>query len=205
MSRQAHESAAEEHARSSAEHSAQYDEKALTDPGDCSQYLGSCWGSNPTEPHKDRAEEQRRAAAAHRAAAKSLQDVEARACQGVSESDRDISPFFHRQAIVEVKPFTRERLEFAERSSASEEGAGATIVLLPAPGVTAERLQRTIECHVARNATLGYDMPEMAYCPLAIKGATATVSSTGNAFAVNITAEDQKAADAILQRARALR
>lgn len=196
-----HQSAAAEHAQAGHEHAAQYDEKAMTDPGDCIQYLGSCWGSNPTDSHKDEAAEHQRAAAAHRAAAASLSSAEARACQGVSEADRDISPFFHREAIAEVKPLSQQ--VFAGQGTV-EKDAGATVVLLPAPGVTAERLQRVIECHLARNAALGHDVPEMAYCPLVLKGVTATVTSAGNGFAVNIAATDPATIAEVLRRARAL-
>ena len=80
--------------------------------------------------------------------------------------------------------------------------AGATVVLLPAPGVTAERLQHIVECHIARNASLGNDVPEMTYCPLVPKGITAAVTSTGNGFAVNITSKDTATAEEILRRAR---
>lgn len=201
MSQAEHQAAAAQHEHAGGEHAAQYDDKAMTDPGDCMQYLGSCWGSNPTEQHRQDAEEHRRAAAAHRSAAASLTSAEARACRGVSEADRDISPFFHREAIVEVKPLSREVYP-AER--AVEEEAGATVVLLPAPGLTAERLQRIIDCHIARSAAVGHDMPEMAYCPLALRGVTATVTSAGNGFAVNIAATDPATTAEVLRRARAL-
>jgi len=204
MSQAQHESAGTQHAREATEHAQQYDPNATGTVAQCDQYLGSCWASNPTEEHKEQAEEHRRAAAAHRAAARVLIDAEARACQGVSEADRDISPFFHRAAIAEVRPLTREVGGAVSSERATEEAAGATIVLLPAAGVTAERLQRIVQCHVARNAALGHDVPEMAYCPLVLKGVSADVTSAGNAFAVNVSAEDQATAAEVLRRARAL-
>jgi hypothetical protein len=209
MSQSEHQSTAAEQERLAHQHGAQYNPSAMTNPGDCMQYLGSCWGENPTEEHREQATEHQRAAVAHRAAAATLAVAEARSCRGVPDADRDISPFFHREAIVEVKPFTRLESSAglvsagqAERSTLKE--VGATIVLLPATGVTAERLQRTIECHLARNSALGYDVPEMAYCPLVLKGVTASVTSAGNAFAVNIDAPDPATAAEVLRRARAL-
>lgn len=61
-----------------------------------------------------------------------------------------------------------------------------------------------IECHLARNASLGQGMPEMAYCPLTIPGVTARVTSTGNGFGVAIRAEDPDVALEVLRRAQQL-
>jgi hypothetical protein len=203
MTEQQHEATAEQHEQDATQHAKQYDPKAVDRVyTDCVEYLGSCWSSNPTDEHKKQAEEHLRAAAAHRAGAKALGEAEGRACQGVSEADRDISPFFHREAIVEVKPLTRD-LGGDERTV--KEPAGATIVLLPAQGVTAERLERIVQCHIARNAVLSNDDPDMSYCPLVPKGVSTNVASTGNGFAVNIMAEDKATAAEVLRRARALR
>lgn len=202
MSQQQHEAAGAQHAQESSQHARQYDPKAVDRVyTDCVEYLGSCWSTNPTEEHKKQAEDHMKMATAHRAAARALGDAEARACQGVSEADRDISPFFHREAIVEVKPLGQ---VVNPETRPSKYPAGATIVLLPAPGVTAERLERVVQCHIARNAALGNNVPEMPYCPLVPKGISATVTSTGNGFAVNITADDEATAAEVLRRAQAL-
>ena len=207
MSQQQHESESALHNHEAAEHSQSYNPKALTEFDDCTQYLGSCWGSNPTEEHKKQTDEHRRVAAAHHAAGQALGDAEKSACQGVSEPDRDISPFLHRESIAEVRPLTRTAAPFDGAYSgehATEEAAGATIVLLPAAGLTAERLQRIVQCHIARNAALGNNLREMPLCPLVPKGVTATATSTGNGFAVNISSDDKGTAAEILRRARAL-
>jgi hypothetical protein len=202
MSAQQHEAVAAQEEREGMRHASQYnpDARAAT-VEDCAQYLGSCWKSNPTAEHREQAEGHQHAAAAHRTASVALRDAEARACQGVSERDRDVSPFFHREAIVEVKPLTR---KVRTGRSYVQRRAGASVVLLPAPGVTAERLQRIVECHIARNASLGNDVPEMPYCPLVPKGVTATVTSVGNGFAVNIASENKETAEEVLRRARLL-
>ena len=192
MSQQQHESAAAAHS---------------IEATDCTEDLGSCWGSKSNEEHKKQADEHRRVAAAHSAAGRALSDAEKRACQGVSEADRDISPFLHRESIAEVRPLTRATA--APSGEAYGEGetqvpAGATIVLLPAAGVTAERLERIVQCHIARNAALGNNLKDMPLCPLVPKGVTATATSTGNGFAVNISSDDQGTAAEILRRARAL-
>ena len=72
------------------------------------------------------------------------------------------------------------------------------------PGLTKEYLQRLVNCHLARNASVGFVMPEMGSCPLSVKGATATVESAGPGFRVDIRADDGQAAEEILKKARAL-
>jgi hypothetical protein len=71
--------------------------------------------------------------------------------------------------------------------------------------MTAEWLQHVVDCHVARNASMGYAMPEMSDCPLMLKNATATVTSTGNGFAVTIRSDDMDTVREIRRRAEALR
>ena len=206
MSQQQHEAVAASHEHAAAEHGGKYDAKALNQVDDCAQYLGSCWGSNPTDGHNEEADEHRRVAAAHHDAARALAEADTKACQGVSERDRDISPFLHREAITEVKPLTRKfpANVYATTDSAVEQPVGATIVLSPAAGVTAERLQLIIQCHIARNMALGNDQKEMPLCPLVPKGVTATVVSTGDGFAVNVQSEDKASAAEVLRRARLL-
>ena len=70
--------------------------------------------------------------------------------------------------------------------------------------MTAEWLQRLVNCHLARNATLGYVVPWMPDCPLVPKGAAARVTSTGSGFAVDIRADETDAAADILARANRL-
>ena len=72
------------------------------------------------------------------------------------------------------------------------------------PGLTVEWLQHEMNCHSARAAAVGFSMPEMAYCPLMLKGAKATVSSAGDGFAVRIESDDPDTAKQILTRAQAL-
>ena len=71
-------------------------------------------------------------------------------------------------------------------------------------GMTAEWLQRLVDCHLARNASLGHVVPEMPNCPLVPNGAEAHVSSTGNGFAVIIQSSDPATAREILARANRL-
>jgi hypothetical protein len=82
---------------------------------------------------------------------------------------------------------------------------GTVVTFRAVPGMTAEWLQRVVNCHLARNASLGHAVPEMPECPRVPRGAQARVRSTGDGFAVEIRSDDEAAAREILARARRLR
>lgn len=158
-----------------------------------------CWSStvNPTQVHLDEARMLRKAAADHRAASQALREAEASACATIPPEERDISPFFNREDIERVD------LEYAT-TSADKTLVGATIIFRATPGLTAEWLTRSVECHLARSAAAGHEMPEMAYCPLVPRGVSAAVKSTGTGFAVTITSSDSQSAAEVARRAQAL-
>jgi hypothetical protein len=196
--------------------SAQYHPSARVRSESCPDILGNpvCWSSsaNPTRQHLEQAEEARRRAADHRAASQVLRSAEASACAGLSERDRDESPFAHREDIASVTPLN-EPDPGIPAGSAYESGEvrggheqlGAVVTFRALPGMTAPWLQRVIDCHLARNAALGYNVPEMPYCPLVPKGVTATVTPTSTGFAVEIRSSDRDTAKEILRRAESLR
>jgi hypothetical protein len=212
MSAADHEAMANRQAQEGAAHSEQYDKKQTVETRHCSSTTGgftsggfepSCWteSDNPTLAHREEAEKHTKMAADHRAASKALRDAESSACVGISEQDRDMSPFHHREDITSVTPIS----ERAGPKSAMTNVTGATVVFRAVPGMTAEFLQRIVDCHLARNAALGHVVPEMPYCPLVPKGVTARVTSTGDGFAVAMRADDAAAAAQVLERARSLK
>lgn len=212
MSATAHEQRAQEQDVVAAQHTAQYDPAAKTTQERCRARVAGkgglstgeiCWTSvtNPTEGHLKQAEEHRRMAADHRAASASLRDAEARACVGISDDDRDLSPFEHPEEIAAVEPL-KERVQMGRTSS--ESLAGAVVTIRAVPGLTAEWLQRIVDCHLARNSSLGHVVPEMPNCPLVPKGVEAKVTSAGNGFAVSIRSNDGETVKEILARARRL-
>ena len=143
---------------------------------------------NPTATHLDERERHRKLATAHRNASLALKDAEARACAGLSENDRDMSPFAHREDIAQV----------------DVTAVGATILFKATPGLTAQSLQRVVDCHVARNAALGNDMPEMLYCPLVPKNVKVRVERRDSGVAVEVTSGDNAVAQEIVRRAQGL-
>jgi hypothetical protein len=202
MSAAQHAAMAKNEESAAAGHTEQHDPNATKATEVCSS-KGGCWTSrsNPTAQHSDEAKHHHELAAKHRAAAAALTDAEKRACVGVSDDDRDISPFHHREDIQLVSSLTE--TVNAGKSSTKKE-VGATVVFRAVPGMTAEWLQRVVDCHLARAAAVGHDMPEMSYCPLMPKGVKAKVTSAGNGFAVNLSADDAATVAEIKKRAQAL-
>jgi hypothetical protein len=188
-----HEAMAEEAERGATAHQAQ----------SCDPRSATCWTStaHPTAEDLRQASEYRKAAADHRAASQALRDAEAQACAGLSDEDRDTSPFGHRDDIANVAPL------YGQVSSGKGQQArmeGAVVAFRAVPGMTAPWLQRVVDCHLARNAALGHDVPEMPYCPLVPKGVTATVTPTPAGFAIAVRSEDIETANEVLRRARML-
>lgn len=152
-----------------------------------------CWSIKASA---DREREQevarhRELAAKHRAAAMALEEAEATECKGISADDRDMSPFFHEKDILSVR----------EVRTKAGGLAGAVAIFRRVPGLTVKSLQRLVDCHMARAAAVGHNMPEMDYCPLVLKGVHASVSSNDQGLAVTVTSEDHNTAAQILRRA----
>jgi hypothetical protein len=168
----------------------------------CGDSQRPCWTwlTNPTEAQKADAERHRKMAADHRAAAQALRDAESRACVGIPDVDRDMSPFDHREDISAVAP-VRTLVGAKQQTMVL---TGAVVTFRAVPGMTAEWLQRVVDCHLARNASVGFDMPEMTYCPLTIKSVRAKVSSMGSGFAITVESDDPAAAKEVLRRSQAL-
>lgn len=143
-------------------------------------------------------------AAEHRGAARALRDAEATHCVGIAEADRELSPFAHTGDIEKVT-------QLYGPAPVSGKGpqlaviAGATIRFRAVPGLTREWLQRTIDCHLARNAALGNGAAADAACPLVLKGVQATVRSAGGGFDVEVSSKDAATAAEIWARAQRLR
>jgi hypothetical protein len=207
MSAAQHEAMARQEHAEAESHAGRYDAAAQRDAARCPpgsfKETSVCWTAarERSKEHLEQAEEHRRRAADHRAASQALRDAEARACVGISEQDRDESPFAHREDILAVEEL---RSGPSGGKATVPRVEGAIVVFRAVPGMTAQWLQRSVDCHLARSAAVGHDVPEMAYCPLMPKGVAASVTPTQTGFAVAIKAEDPEAAREVLRRARAL-
>jgi hypothetical protein len=203
MGAAAHEQEAQQEERAAAWHTKMYQPNlgppCIPTIGPAAAKGNQCLGNigNITSEHLRAAEEHRRHAAEHRAASKLLRDTEARACAGVAEEDRDVSPFFHGEDIVRVDALRAE-------TPKGPVPLGARIVFRPIPGMTVAWLQRIVDCHLARNSVLGLDTIDMDYCPLAMRNVTAHVIRVWDGLAVDVQSSDSAAAVRILARANAL-
>ena len=130
--------------------------------------------------------QKRHEAAEHRRVSQALRDAENRACSGVPEADRIESPFAHWADIrfVQVLP------------------DGARFEFRAIPGLDAPWLRHVVDCQLARDDALGHDVPELPYCPLVPRGATARVSPWEGGYAVEVTSSDKEAAAEIVRRAQ---
>src|SRR5690242_20168796 len=82
------------------EHRQQYDPNAREYVEHCTNNhsdANACWTAdfNPTARHLKEADEHRTIAARYRELSQVMRDVEARSCAGLSDHDRDMSPFDH--------------------------------------------------------------------------------------------------------------
>jgi len=111
------------------------------------------------------------------------------ACRNVPEQQRDASVFIVTENIRSIRGMKGDR--------------GARIVLMPAPGLTAEGLQQIAECHMALLAATG-PTSRGHRSPLDVTGASVSVKSNGGSFTVDITSPDRHTGHTILVRARAL-
>lgn len=158
--------------------------------------VAPCWSDTPRQTED--AKHLQTVAAQHRAAAQSLRSTEEQACAGFSERDRDVSPFFHRNDIIAATRLEQRQGKYGIKF------VGAVIHFRAVAGLTPEWLQRSINCHLARSAALGFDRTEMEFCPLALKGVAARVSSGGDRYLIEVTAGDARVAEEIWRRAQAL-
>lgn len=206
-----HHAAAEREEARIHRHEALYDPKASQsfrrcDPKRVERVPGQpiCWleAVNPTAVHLKEIEAHRLRAAEHRRAARELREIEERACAGIAPEDRDVSPFSHRGDILGVSVLE----DAPEKPKRQRQVLGATVVFRPVPGLTAGELQHLLECHLARNATIGHELAshEMEHCLLTQRGARATVRPLESGFAVDVSADDPFARQEIWRRAQAL-
>lgn len=206
MSAAEHQAAADREERAAQEHPSRFSPGESRAEKECIAQGGGkeggpvCW-VNPTPKHSAAARHHRDLERMHREAALELQNAEASACSGIDTDDRETSPFEHLEDIRSVSAL--DEPDNAERASRV---AGATVVFRAVPGMTVEWLQRVVDCHLARNAALGYEEAalEMTSCPLTVRGAKAMARPISQGFAVTIRADEDEASREILRRAQSL-
>jgi len=122
------------------------------------------------------------------------------ACQGLTDAERRAGAFVRPESIDDVRAL-RERPFAAGRSNAFLVLRGAVVSVRPEAGLTAERLQQIVDCHLAEASAVGYQVPGMKECPLALRGAAAVVRFDGAHLLVEIRAGEGQAAAEVWRRA----
>jgi len=157
--------------------------------------LRPCWTgvTDPDEQHREEARRHRRLAAMHRARASALVAAEARACAGLGEAEISRSPLTRRDDVIRVSPLREHgRLR------------GATVVLRAVPGLTVSWLRRSLACHRARAAALGYPPQFMADCPMTLPSVVEQVRAVEDGVEVTLRTKREEIAAAVLGRAQRL-
>ena len=202
MSASAHDREAAAHDAAATEHGSRY-EPGIADP--CDPRMATCWNAarTSTYQHGQEAEHHAQVAAEHRRASAAVRAAEQAACGGVPATDRDTSPFERIADIATVAPLAEQPTSARERDATATR-SGIVVTFQRVPGLTADRLQRMVDCHLARNAALGHAVPEMNDCPLVPRGVAARVRQGGDSLAVEIRASDAATAQEIQRRGERL-
>lgn len=176
------------------------DIKCADDPLESVSYIGTepykiirpCWDAPKTSGDWHRNEEIRhlREASEHRAMADALVAAEGRACAGLGAVEVSWSPLTRGNSITQVEPLYE-----------GGELQGATITLRKTPGLSAAWLKRSLSCHRARAASLGYPSRFMTECPMSLPGVSAEVFDSEGVLTVKVRATRDEIAAAILGRA----
>jgi hypothetical protein len=99
---------------------------------------GPCWSSFRGPHAYEAIAHHRRLAAAHRRASEALRDAERRACAGIAEHDRVMSPFSHVDDLAAVQPL---------RDPATGALLGSAVRFRAVPSLTFDRLKQIVDCH----------------------------------------------------------
>jgi hypothetical protein len=150
-----------------------------------------CWTArSAAREHEQRAARLQRDARRHRATARHLLAVEDRTCAPLPAAERDHSPSWHRDDIIEVEPVRRDgHLE------------GARLRFRKVAGLDAAWLRTAYDCARARAAVHGYD-PELAsYCPAVLEDVRVDVEDGGHTLVVTVRSDRSEIAAAAWGRA----
>lgn len=148
-----------------------------TSGGERLRLVHPCWTSvtRPDARHVARAAQHQKWSGEHRAVAAKLLGAETRACKGLPTEAVDHSPFFHGQDISTV-----------EAIAADGEPRGVRVQFEKVPGLNLEFMERSVQCHQARAAAMGYSTTFMPHCPLALQHISVT-SEVGDSGQIVVT------------------
>lgn len=164
-------------------------EGVSTTGGEPLEILRPCWTSvtSPSAHYEARARRHRERAAWHRTRASALVETERLACAGLGEAEIATSPFAQREDILRVEEHR-------------EHGAlhGARVVFRKLPGLDATFMHKSIRCHYARAAALGFPADYMTGCPATLPDVRISVAETVDGIVVTISSDRDEMAAAVL-------
>lgn len=163
----------------------------LNSGGERTPVMKPCWTrAEQNDAYLRAAEANREAAREHRAWAKLLLELEETACKDLGEIERETSPFVRRPDIVSVE-------EYREGKALM----GARITFRKVKGLSKAWLTKSIGCHQARAAKLGFPREFMPHCPLALKHTSTSIDETEDTVTATLRSEDPIIAAQIYGRA----
>lgn len=149
---------------------------------------------DPTADHLREARENRAEARKHRTSAANLIETETRSCANLDEEAMSHSPFYHREDITAVEALVRDGAT-----------VGVLVTFAKVHGLTREWMERSLICHQARAAALGYPRTYMLPHSLSsVRGAEISVRNANGHIVVEVRGEDGSSAAEILGRALGL-
>lgn len=149
----------------------------------------ACWGPSD-DGYRAAIEEHLQLLVVRRKAAQQLNEATERACAGLSDFDRDVSPFAHRSDIVKVEPL-----------EADDRLAGARVYFRRVAGLSTVKLRQIVDCHIAQAEELDHRVPEESFCPLNLPEVRAVVRDAPQGYSIDVTSTDREAAVEVLNRA----
>jgi hypothetical protein len=149
-----------------------------------------CWPIQRWSPQEifdeTTAENDRAAAQEHRRVALALREAQLSACAGVDE--RDLAPGEVMDAQVIQGP---------------DGVAGARVRYHDLRQLSSDDLQRALDCRVARDDALGHESPQLGYCPLVPRGASATVTTVPHGYMLEVRSSTPSTAHEVARCAMA--
>lgn len=163
----------------------------LTSGGEEIRVMKPCWTrAEQNAAYLRAAEAHRKAAKDHRAWAQLLIEVEKTACKDLGAIERKTSPFVRRPDILSVE-------EYRE----SGKLMGARVTFRKVKGLSQEWLLKSMKCHQARAAKLGYPEEFMPRSPLALEKTSVSTTETKDTVVATVRSPDPIVAAEIYGRA----
>lgn len=154
-----------------------------------------CWTTeaDAVARHRTAAAQLRADARAHRALARQLVGAAREACESLPENELVVSPFSHADDLRSVDAVVE-----------GDRVRGARIRFKPVAGLDAAWLERSLSCHQALAAAVGFEPTYMPTSPAAVEHARVVAVDTAAGPEVEIRSDDPAAALVIYARAEEL-